>query len=259
MKYTFAYRLELQFLGFRFHGWQQQPKVKTLHEAVDKTLQFTIAQPFKTIGIGRTDAKVSAASYFVQLFVNEAIAIGDFCTQFNSNAPADLKIVAMASIDATTSILHTSKIKTYHYYFCYGPKMHPFAAPLLGYFAADLDIDLMKEGATLFEGTHYFNKYCTQPSEHTQFERSIDSCVLEENTILTASFFPKHTYVLKVSSQGFLRYQIRLMMGVLVALGSGKIDMAFIKKSLLKDNDGLPLPNIASGSGLQLHSVDFVS
>ena len=115
----------------------------------------------------------------------------------------------------------------------------------------------MKTGAKLFEGSHYFHKYCTKPSTDTKFNRCIISCVLEKNTILEANFFPNNSYVLKVKGKGFLRYQIRLIMGVLIELGKGAIDLNFIKNSLSEKNDRKPLKTIAPGSGLQLYSVSF--
>jgi len=82
-------------------------------------------------------------------------------------------------------------------------------------------------------------------------------CEIVENTVLQANFFPEKSYVLKVKGKGFLRYQIRLMMGVLFELGRGKVDLDFIKASLAEDNDRLHLPSIAPSSGLQLYDLDF--
>jgi len=89
------------------------------------------------------------------------------------------------------------------------------------------------------------------------FKRVIDSCEVVENTILQANFFPEKSYVLKVKGKGFLRYQIRLMMGVLFQLGRGTIDLEFIKNSLREDNDRKFLREIAPSSGLQLFDVEF--
>lgn len=257
MKYTHSYLIHLQFLGFRFHGWQQQPQVKTLHQAVDKTLQFTLTNAFKTVGIGRTDAKVSASLYVVQLFVNATLDSEEFCSRFNANAPADLSVLSLTEVPTSFAIINATKRKEYHYYFCFGEKMHPFAAPLLGYFKGTLNIELMKKGARLFEGTHFFGAYCTQPTENTDLIRTLDSCCIEENTLLSASFFPKQTYVLKVTSSGFLRYQIRLMMGTLVALGRGDITLEDIAASLQKKKVQEPTPYIAPGSGLQLFDISI--
>ncbi len=46
----------------------------------------------------------------------------------------------------------------------------------------DLDIELMKQGARLFEGRHHFGSYCTKPGPKTCLERNIRVCRIEENT-----------------------------------------------------------------------------
>lgn len=113
----------------------------------------------------------------------------------------------------------------------------------------------MIKGAKLFEGEHYFHKYCTKPSEKTNFKRVIDSCEILENNILKANFFPEKSYILKVKGKGFLRYQIRLMMATLFELGKGNLDLQFIEISLKEDNDRKSLRNIAPSSGLQLFDI----
>lgn len=258
MKYSFSYLISIQFLGFRFHGWQKQKIAMSLHEMMDKTLSFVLeGADFKTLGSGRTDAKVSANQYFFQLFTNSKVDKVSFVDLFNSNAPMDLKAIEISEVKNDFNSIQSVKLKEYHYYFSFGQKNHPFAASLLVGFMNDLDIEIMKQGAKLFEGVHYFHKYCTKPSKNTVFKREITSCIIEENTILKANFFPKNSYVLKVKGKGFLRYQIRLMMGVLVELGKGNLDFSFIKDSLLETNDKLPLKTIAPGSGLQLYSVEY--
>ena len=258
MKYSNSYLISIQYLGFRFHGWQKQKKVMSLHEMVDKTLGFVFKnKDFKTLGSSRTDSKVSANTYFFQLFTNELVEEKEFLKSFNFNAPSDLKVLTLKNISKPFNIIQSSKLKEYHYYFSHGTKNHPFSAALLVGFQEALDIELMQKGAKLFEGTHYFHKYCAEPTENTVFKRDILSCVIEKNTILTANFFPKTSYVLKVRGIGFLRYQIRLMMGVLVELGKHEISIDFIINSLKEDNDRKFLRHIAPGSGLQLYDVKF--
>ena len=258
MKYTNTYLISIQYLGFRFHGWQKQKNVMSLHEMIDKTLGFVfLHKDFKTLGSSRTDAKVSANTYFFQLFTNEFVEEEEFLTSFNCNAPSDLKVLTLHKISKTFNIIQSPKLKEYHYYFSHGKKNHPFSAALLVGFQDTLDIELMQRGAKLFEGIHYFHKYCTEPSENTTFKRDILYCAIEKNTILTANFFPEKSYVLKVKGIGFLRYQIRLMMGVLVELGKHNIALDFIINSLKEDNDRKFLRYIAPGSGLQLYNVKF--
>lgn len=258
MKYSQSYLLKIQFLGFRFSGWQKQTNAKTIHDIVDKSLSFVLLEEaYKTIGMSRTDAKVSANIYFVQLFVTKKIEEQRFIASLNKNFPQDFKILHTKEIPLSYNIINAAKLKEYHYYFSFAEKAHPFTAPLLTSLTDVLDIELMKKGAKLFEGTHYFNKYCTKPSAHTILKRTIESCQIVENTLLTGSFFPKKSYVLKVKGRGFLRYQIRLIMAALFDLGKKNIDLLYIENSLLENNDKIPLKTIAPASGLQLYDVQL--
>ncbi|PWG05496.1 tRNA pseudouridine synthase A [Polaribacter aquimarinus] len=259
MKYSVSYIVGLQFLGFRFSGWQKQKNAKTLHDMVDKTLSFVFSnRDYKTIGIGRTDAKVSATTYYFQLFVDEVLDRGKFLNSLNTNFSPDLRATSMQQVDVGFNIINVDKIKEYHYYFSFGDKNHPFSAPFLVNVDGFLDVELMMKAAKLFEGEHYFDKYCTKPSANTIFKRIIDSCEIVENDILTADFFPEHSYVLKVKGKGFLRYQIRLMMATLFEVGKGNLDLSFIETSLKVDNDKKNMRNIAPASGLQLYDVQFI-
>ena len=181
-----------------------------------------------------------------------------FLKHLNSNFPADFKANSISEVAVDFNIINAPKIKEYHYYFSFGEVNHPFAAPFIVNEEGNLNIQLMKKGAKLFQGVHYFHKYCTKPSEKTIFKRTIDYCEIEENTILTASFFPEQSYFLKVRGKGFLRYQIRLMMATLFELGKGNLSLQYIKDSLKADNDKQFMRHIAPGSGLQLYKVDLM-
>ncbi|MFL3661200.1 MAG: tRNA pseudouridine(38-40) synthase TruA [Polaribacter sp.] len=260
MKYSFSYLIRLEFLGFRFSGWQKQPNAKTLHDIVDKSLSFVFEDSdYKTIGIGRTDAKVSANAYYLQLFRDSEVEAVSFLASLNQNFPPDFRATTVQKVATDFNIIQASKKKEYHYYFSFGAKNHPFAAPFMVNVAEELDLNKMKEAAKLFEGEHYFHKYCTKPSAHTVFKRTIALCEIVENTVLTANFFPEKSYILKVQGKGFLRYQIRLMMATLIEVGKGSLEIPFIVASLKEDNDRKFLRNIAPSSGLQLYDIELIA
>lgn len=259
MKYRYSYLVGIQFLGFRFSGWQKQTNAKTIHDLLDKTLSFVLEkETYKTIGSSRTDAKVSANRYYFQLFSTTIIEEKTFLAAINSNFSGDLKALSFQKVPLSFNVINAPKIKEYHYYFSFGEKAHPFCAPLLVSVLETLDIALMQKAAKLFEGTHFFNKYCTKPTEHTILQRKLETSEIVKNTFLTASFFPKNTFVFRVRGQGFLRYQIRLMMATLFEVGKGNISLEEVTLSLQEDNDKKALKSIAPASGLQLYHVDFL-
>ncbi|MCH3884598.1 tRNA pseudouridine synthase A [Tenacibaculum aquimarinum] len=258
MNYKHTYLVTIQYLGFRFHGWQKQPNLKTGHLFLDKTLKFIYKDiRLKSLGVGRTDARVSANYYAFQLFIDKEVDFNQFMTDFNYNAPSDMRALKIENIDKKFNVINHPKVKEYRYYFSFGEKNHPYAAPFLNRFREQLDIELMKKGAELFVGFHNFTNYCTKPSAETKVNREIVFCSIEKNTEITASFFPKESFVLIVKGSGFLRNQIRLIMGALHDLGKGEFDLEFIKQSLKPDSNIEFLKNIAPASGLHLHNIEF--
>lgn len=254
----YFYLIKIQYLGYRFHGWQKQPEVKTLHLMVDRTLNFILeGKRFKSLSSGRTDAMVSAESAAIELFLFEPIEdLNDFLDLFNYNLPQDIRALNIEEVDEKFNIIQNSKIKEYLYLFTYGEKCHPFCAPIMTTILDDLDIDLMKKGAKLFEGEHYVRTYCYKPTDNGIYNRNILLCELVENTIYKANYFPDKSYILRVKGKGFMRNQIRLMMGTLIDLGKGKLSLEDIRVSLLP-NSKVKMDYIAPASGLILNSIEF--
>ena len=256
------YIIEIQFLGFRYSGWQKQPDVKTVQGMMDKTF-FCIFEHhnFKTLGCGRTDSKVSANQYPFQLLLSEAIDTGKLFKDLEKNLPADIKVLSVKTAEPDFSVISQSKTKQYQYNFTFGTSIakshHPFCAPFMVHFTGDLDIKAMQEGALLFMGEHNFKNYCYKPTEKTQLVRTIKSSLIKKNNYYQSSFFPKNSWTFEVESSGFLRHQMRLMMGALVRLGKGEISTDDIAKSLNETADNRE-SLIVPSSGLVLNKVEFL-
>jgi len=256
-KWSSYYLIRIEFLGFRYHGWQKQAKLKSVQGMIDKTFAFILGHTdFKTLGCGRTDAKVSADDFAFELFVNQDFECDKLLERLNKELPSDIRAKSVQVVNEDFNIIQHSKVKEYHYYFSSGEKSHPFNAPLIRDFGAALNIELMKEAAALFMGTHNFKRFASKPSANTIFERTVLFSVIEENTRFVDAFTPSETYVFKVKSKGFLRYQVRLMVGALVDVGKGVMTLEDLKETL--DNfNGTQIRHIAPSSGLILHKVEF--
>lgn len=255
----FYYLIKFQYLGFRYHGWQVQPNVKTVQKMVEKTLSFVFDHSdFKILGASRTDMMVSANESAFELFVSKEVDAIALKSKLNKSLPNDIRILNIEPVSADFNVIQDSKEKEYTYLFSSGEKIHPFCAPFMLGVIEDLDIELMQLGAKLFEGTHNFQRYAYKPSDKTVFEREIFSCEIVENSELTASFFPEKSYVFRIKGSGFLRYQIRLMMGVLFQLGKGEVDLGFIKDTLMNPSSKT-LKELAPSSGLTLNSLSFTA
>ncbi len=255
----YYYLIKVQFLGFRYSGWQKQPGQKTIEGMLLKTLKFILPdRKYKILGAGRTDAKVSALDAAFELFLEEEPISNheEFLTLFNRNLPPDIRILSIDRAEGKFNIIQHSKSKEYVYLFSYGQKNHPFSAPYLANIIDDLDIELMQRGAKLFEGTHNFISYTARPQGNIKSVRTITSCKLIVNEILKANFFPEISYALHVEGAGFMRYQVRMIMGALIQLGKGELFLENIEASL-KENNNVKISFVAPGSGLLLNNLEF--
>lgn len=255
----YFYLITIQYLGYRFHGWQKQPQLKTLQLMIERTLKFILKnQKFKILGAGRTDAMVSAQEAAFELFLHDDPLedIKLFLDEFNKNLPQDIRALTIKEVPAKFNIIQDSKSKEYVYLFAHGAKFHPFCAPIMTTILEPLNIELMKQGAALFKGKHNFRSYCYKPSEKGRFIREISLSELVENNVFKANFFPEMSYIFKVRGDGFGRNQVRLMMGALIELGKGNIGLDQIKASLEPEST-ITIDYIAPASGLILNSVKF--
>ena len=254
----YFYLVHIQYLGYRLHGWAKQPDVKTVHGLIDKTLRFALGHThFKTMGTSRTDAMVSANHSAFELFLNQELPDMDlFLETFNKNLPSDIRALRVEQVNETFNIINTAKTKHYEYLFSFGKKAHPMSASIMSFIQSDLDVELMQKGAELFLGRHNFGAFVTKPKENTQFEREIIISEIVPNTKYKASFFPSKSFIYKVSSKGFMRNQVRLMMGQLIQLGQNEITLDELKQMLITGREK-PLTFIAPASGLILEKIDF--
>ncbi|MCE2612106.1 tRNA pseudouridine(38-40) synthase TruA [Flavobacteriaceae bacterium D16] len=253
------YLLRIQYLGFRYSGWQRQPGQKTIEGMLLKTLKYVLPdRKYKILGSSRTDSRVSSLDGAFELFL-EGQPLSDennFKQDFNLNLPPDIRILEISKVSQAFNIINDASYKEYQYLFACGEKLHPFCAPIMAGFPKNLDIPLMQEGASLFMGTHNFSSYTTKDQKGSRLERTVSLSELLPNTEFMASFFPDKSYVLRIGGYGFVRYQVRMIMGALVSLGSGKLSLDQLRTSL-NAPETLELTYIAPGSGLHLHQLDF--
>lgn len=247
--------IKLQYLGIRYRGVQKQPEHQSIQGKIEQVLVSHLKrEDFKTRFSSRTDAMVSSLESFCLLMLEE-----DCDQELISKAlaflPPDIRILEIKEVAPNFAILPHVKEKEYHYYFSFNEEsLHPFCAPYMTLIKEELNLEVMKKGAKLFEGTHNFINYAYKPKPGIDFLRSIDKCEIVENTELAANFFPKNSYLLRVVGVGFMRGQVRLMMGALFRLGMGELSLHDLEKSLLEEDSSF-IKWQAPASGLILHKT----
>ena len=256
-KFKHYYLIRIAYLGYRLHGWQKQPDVKTVHLMIDRTLRFVFENDeFKTLGASRTDAMVSASDSAFELFINQELP-ENFEEKFQWNLPPDIYFKSIEKVDQKFNIIQSVSVKTYRYFFCFGEKPNPLTASFMAWYPEVWDLELLEKGIKLFEGTHNFKSFCTQPKEGIEFIRTIEKAELHKNDKLTANFIPEESYYIEFISKGFVRNQVRLMVGASYLLSTQRLSLQNLEKALVEHYDFNNQLIIAHASGLHLTAVEF--
>ena len=117
----FYYLVHLQFLGFRYHGWQKQTQHKSIHQTIEDCLtEYFGHSNFKIIGASRTDSMVSVNHGIFELISVNPINELEFPREFNRFLPADIKILNVEKTNSDFNMIQDPKIKEYIYLFSFG-------------------------------------------------------------------------------------------------------------------------------------------
>ena len=105
----------------------------------------------------------------------------------------------------------------------------------------------MKEAITYFEGEHDFTSFTTGDNIQESYVRTIYKTDISfEDDIITITFV----------GNGFLRYMVRNMVGVLIKVGENQIEPQEIK-TILNKKDRTQASITASAVGLYLKDVRY--
>lgn len=251
------YLFYVQYLGIRYAGWQKQVGVRTVQGTLERSFRYLLGEGrCKILGAGRTDAGVSANRAAFELFSPVPIDMNAICYQVNQYLPADIRLLGVREVGKDFNIIHDVVWKEYRYNLAFGKKFHPFAGGNLSYFAGDLDIDLMKRGLALLLGTHDFRQFCSVDKVTNNYVRTILETSLSRHPQAGIGYVPNDSHTIVFKGKGFLRYQVRIMVGALVDLGMGKLSLEQFEAALARPGNG-PIAVQAPPYGLVLEDVVF--
>ena len=229
-------KFKISYDGSLYQGSQKQPNGQTVE---DKLLKA-----FKKINIetsivlsGRTDKEVHATGQVFNCIVPDFWEdLFKLKEVLNRNLPTSIKILKISKVkDDFHSRFHAKK-RVYRYLITSKPT-NPFNDKFITY-VENINEELLKTAIKEFIGVYDF-KY---------FHKTGSDKELTIREIFDASFYKyKDIYVFKFTANSYLRSQIRLMVGFLLAINNNKQTVENLKEQLTLQKHNFKTPAIANG------------
>jgi len=241
------YFTEIAFLGTDFFGWQTQPRERNVQDTVTKALQITLQQPdIKIVGCGRTDTGVHASQFYFHFDSGSVIPeLDKLIYKLNRMLPPS---IAIKRIFITANSLHArfdAVSRTYQYHINYFKD--PFKADISWHYSRQLDADKMNEAASLL--LHY--------SDFAAFSKTGGDNKTTLCIISKADWRDNENGLLfTITANRFLRNMVRAIVGTLVGVGMGSINLSDFKNVIESKSRG-KAGTSAPAKGLFLTAVKY--
>ena len=240
------YVIELAYRGTAYSGWQRQPNAVSVEATIDDALSKMLGEPVKIVGCGRTDAGVHASDY-VAHFDFAGTLPPRLVGRLNRFLPDD---IALRRICPVSSDLHARFSATgREYAYRISLRKDPFRIDTAAWLPAlgDLDQDRMRQAAALIMGYTEFATFCKSNS---------DAYTMRCSLTRSEWAFGSDAWVYHIAANRFLRGMVRLIVGMCLQVGEGKLSLDAVR-SALDEQVRLPRPLSAPASGLFLTAIHY--
>lgn len=214
------YAIELAYDGTRFRGFQRQPGLATIQEALETALgSVGVRAPLAVAA--RTDAGVHALGQVVSFAARAALDPEALRRGINAALPEGILARAVHRVAPSFHARNSAVGRTYVYLVGTPPPealgAYAWTLPDARAFPAvtepRLDPAAVREALSHAVGTHDFTAFA-RPGEQRGTVRT-----LLRAEVVTATWAPLHAIVLE--GRGFLRAMVRNLVGTAVAAGLG--------------------------------------
>ena len=241
------YKVTMAYDGNNYAGFQSQINALAIQDVVEQALEKIFREKIRIIMSSRTDAGVHAKGQVFH-FDSEVIKdLGKLKYSMNCLLPKDIHVIDVKKVTEKFHARFSVKTKTYEYIINTGE----YDVFLDGYAYQchyNLDIDLMKKGAELLLGTHDFTSFNTSSlKEYPNQVRTISQFDIKQR---------KSLIIIRVTSTGFLRNMVRIMVGTLIDLARGQKSLKEVKQMLDKPSKSTRRYN-ADPHGLYLIKIRY--
>jgi tRNA pseudouridine38-40 synthase len=239
------YKLILSYDGTDFHGWQRQPKKRTVQGTLEDSLTQITQKKINITGAGRTDAGVHAQAQVANFKASLSLEDDELFRALNSLLPQDVRVTSLERTDLDFHARKMAKSKIYQYRIVNSTNISPFIMRYVLHWPSSLKVQSMREAALLF----------IREADFTSFS---SNRLLDPVRKVTRSELHKkgNEIIYTVEANGFLRYMVRTMAGTLLEVGKGKLLPEQIEALFRKKERSLASPT-APAKGLCLITVNY--
>lgn len=241
--------VEIQYNGKNYSGFQNVSNGTSIESKLSYAIEKVFEQSSNITGCSRTDAGVSAESYFFDFAVDTKLPTERVPFKLNRYLPKDIQTISAKEVALTFNARHDALSKTYEYSFYVSDHLLPLLNPKNYRLKASIDVELMQKACKIIEGKHDFVAFKTVDKNNLSTIR----------TILSAELIPcDKRLIFKIRGDGFLYNMVRILAGTLVKIGEGELSLVDLQELLSgkkqrQDNPALTLPPNA----LLLKSVHY--
>lgn len=232
------YFIYLAYNGKNYCGWQIQPNGMTVQQRIEEALSTILRVKTSIVGAGRTDAGVHARLMVAHFDAEEPIVNLSLLTdKLNRLLPPDIALYKIVPVIPEAHARFDATYRTYKYYLTL--EKDPFRFDQAYRYFGNLDFERMNEACkVLFEYIDFtsFSKLHTDVKTnncrimHAEWKREGD------------------LWVFTIQADRFLRNMVRAIVGTLLDVGRGKMDMAGLRRVIeAKDrcSAGISVPGYA--------------
>ncbi|BDR57241.1 tRNA pseudouridine(38-40) synthase TruA [Xylocopilactobacillus apis] len=246
------YKAILKYDGTKFSGFQlQAPRLRTVQGVIEKALvKMSKGERIVVFGASRTDAGVHALGQVIHFDYPVNLDPQKMKFALNSLMPLDVEFIDVQKVDEEFHARFSAHEKTYMYRVDRGRFVDPFKRFYTTHYPYPMDLSRVKTALKDVVGTHDFTSFAASGGQATNKVRTITQAEVEENV-------KDNEITFYFTGDAFLYNQVRIMLGVLLEIGSQKREIHdFLRLYEVKDRKEARWT--APASGLYLKEVHYV-
>lgn len=226
--------LKLAYDGTAFHGWQSQPNASSVQQTLEEALSTILRTPVQITGAGRTDTGVHARQMFAHFDVTTdeaARVLADrrrFLTGLNRLVGHDISVQDVIDVHDDAHARFDATSRSYKYFVAL--EKSPFLKGCSWHCSMPLDIALMNRAAALLLETDDFTSFAKLHSDAKTNICRVTEARWEE----WHNQFGVPGLVFTITADRFLRNMVRAVVGTLVDVGRGKLDLEGFRNVITK-------------------------